>query len=90
MKSVHKATEKSICSNKRAKFDYALSEKVECGVVLTGWEVKSIRSSRVQINEAYVKIINNEENKRSNNKEEGHGESSEQTQDLSWSKDLEL
>ena len=40
MKSVHKATEKSICSNKRAKFDYALSEKVECGVVLTGWEVK--------------------------------------------------
>ena len=60
MKSVHKATEKSICSNKRARFDYALSEKVECGIVLTGWEVKSIRSSRVQINEAYVKIINNE------------------------------
>ena len=37
-----------------------------------------------------VNTINNEENKRSNNKEEAYGESSEQTKDLSWSKDLEL
>ncbi len=44
----------SITDNKKAFHDYFIEEKYEAGLVLEGWEVKSIRSGRVQIKEAYV------------------------------------
>ena len=59
----------------------------EDGVALKSWNSKFVDFVR---RKEIVNTINNEENKRSNNKEEGYGESSEQTKDLSWSKDLEL
>lgn len=43
--------------NKKAHFDYFISEEFEAGLVLEGWEVKSIKAGRVQINDAYVKYI---------------------------------
>lgn len=46
----------SIVQNKKAFHDYFIEEKYEAGIVLEGWEVKSIRAGRVQLKEAYVLI----------------------------------
>jgi len=45
-----------IARNRRARHDYTLEEKVEAGLVLQGWEVKSLRDGRAQINEGYISI----------------------------------
>ena len=50
----------SIAQNKKAFHDYFIEEKFEAGIVLEGWEVKSIRDGRVQLKEAYVVIRNGE------------------------------
>ncbi|MDF3035631.1 MAG: smpB [Paucimonas sp.] len=44
----------SIAENKKAFHDYFIEERFEAGIVLEGWEVKSIRAGRVQLKEAYV------------------------------------
>jgi SsrA-binding protein len=44
----------TICLNKKAGFDYFLQERFEAGLVLTGWEVKSLRAGRVQLRDTYV------------------------------------
>ena len=46
----------AIVQNKKAHHDYSIEERYEAGLVLEGWEVKSIRAGQVQINEAYVVI----------------------------------
>ncbi|MGB4345913.1 MAG: SsrA-binding protein SmpB [Burkholderiaceae bacterium] len=50
----------SIIDNKKAFHDYFIEERLEAGMVLEGWEVKSIRAGRGQIKEAYVIIRNGE------------------------------
>jgi SsrA-binding protein len=50
----------SIVDNKKAFHDYFIEERYEAGMVLHGWEVKSIRASRVQLKEAYVIVRNGE------------------------------
>ena len=40
--------------NRKAHFNYAIEEKFECGLVLKGWEVKSVRAGRVQIGDSHV------------------------------------
>jgi SsrA-binding protein len=45
---------KIIASNKRASFDYHLTEKFEAGIVLKGSEVKSIRTNGMSINQSFV------------------------------------
>ncbi|MDD4382169.1 MAG: SsrA-binding protein SmpB [Candidatus Dojkabacteria bacterium] len=47
-------------TNKKAYFDYEVLESFEVGIVLKGSEVKSIRQGRVNLKDAYVKVINNE------------------------------
>jgi len=44
----------SIVDNKKAFHDYFIEERFEAGMVLSGWEVKSIRAGRAQLKEAYV------------------------------------
>ena len=46
--------------NKKAFFNYEISDPFEAGVVLTGAEVKSVKSGRIDLSNAYVKIINGE------------------------------
>ncbi|HTH45334.1 MAG TPA: SsrA-binding protein SmpB, partial [Oxalicibacterium sp.] len=46
--------------NRKAFHDYFIEERFEAGIVLEGWEVKSIRAGHVQLKEAYV-IARNEE-----------------------------
>ena len=46
--------------NKKARFDYEILESLEVGIVLLGMEVKSVKSGRVNISDAFVKIIGDE------------------------------
>lgn len=50
----------TIALNKKAKFDYELIERIEAGMMLTGWEVKSIRAGKAQITDTYVVFKNGE------------------------------
>jgi SsrA-binding protein len=50
----------SIVDNRKAFHDYFIEERFEAGIVLEGWEVKSIRAGHVQLKEAYVIARNNE------------------------------
>jgi len=43
-----------IALNKKARFDYFVEQEFEAGLVLEGWEVKSIREGRAQLKEGYV------------------------------------
>lgn len=45
-------------TNPRARFDYEILETIEAGLVLRGYEVKSIKTGKVSIKGAYVRIIN--------------------------------
>ncbi len=53
-------TSNQIAQNKRARFDYSIESTYEAGLVLEGWEVKSLRAGKIQIKESYVIIRNNE------------------------------
>ena len=48
------STNQTVALNKRAKFDYALEDTFEAGIMLVGTEVKSLRLGQASINEAYV------------------------------------
>jgi SsrA-binding protein len=53
--------EKSInILNKRARFEYEIFEELEAGMVLTGTEIKSLRSSKASITESFCQFINGE------------------------------
>ena len=51
---------KTITINKKAGFEYHLTDKYEAGIVLKGSEVKSIREGKVNIKGSYIKFIDNE------------------------------
>lgn len=46
--------------NRKARFEYEILEELEAGMVLTGTEIKSLRSSKASIAESFCQIINNE------------------------------
>lgn len=46
--------------NKKALHKYHILESIEAGIMLSGSEVKSIRAGRVDLGEAYVRILNGE------------------------------
>src|SRR5262245_3437549 len=51
---------KIICRNKRAAHEYHIVDALECGIVLTGTEVKSLRDGAGNLEDAYAKIENGE------------------------------
>lgn len=53
-------TNNTIALNKRAKFDYFIEDRVEAGLVLNGWEVKSLRQGKGQLTDSYVVFKNGE------------------------------
>lgn len=58
--SKKKSTSKDLVSNRRASHNYEILETFEAGLVLTGTEVKSLRANQGSLQEAYVKLSNNE------------------------------
>jgi SsrA-binding protein len=59
-KANSKNTSQTIALNKRAKHEYFIEDRYEAGLALEGWEVKSMREGRVQLNESYVLVKNGE------------------------------
>lgn len=51
---------KAIAVNRRARHDYFIENHFEAGLVLEGWEVKSLRAGGAQLSEAYVNLRNGE------------------------------
>jgi SsrA-binding protein len=51
---------KVLASNKSARHDYYIEEKIEAGVALTGTEIKSLRAGRASLAESYVRIQDGE------------------------------
>ncbi len=51
---------KTVADNRRARHDYFLEEKYECGMQLTGTEIKSIRAGKVQFKDSYISIYKGE------------------------------
>lgn len=49
-----------ITRNKKANHDYFILDTYECGIVLTGTEIKSVRASKVSLQDAYCNVKNNE------------------------------
>ena len=60
MSKKNKAVNKTIALNRKARHDYFIEKKFEAGVVLLGWEVKSLRAGRLNLNDAYVVVKNSE------------------------------
>jgi SsrA-binding protein len=55
-----KTPSSTIAQNRKAFHDYFIEERFEAGMVLEGWEVKSLRDGRAQLKESYVIIRNGE------------------------------
>lgn len=51
---------KVIAENRRARFDYAIEDDIECGIILEGSEVKSLRQNSANIAESYAMVENGE------------------------------
>ena len=49
-----------ISKNKQAYFNYFIEKEIEAGIILYGWEVKSIRSGKLDLSKNYISITNNE------------------------------
>ena len=50
----------TIALNRKAHHEYIIEERFEAGLVLEGWEVKSLRAGRTQLDQGYVILKNNE------------------------------
>ncbi|MEK7989563.1 MAG: SsrA-binding protein SmpB [Thiotrichaceae bacterium] len=55
-----KVPDNTICLNKKAGYDFFFLEKYEAGLVLEGWEVKSLRAGKAQLRDSYVIIKSGE------------------------------
>lgn len=49
-----KETDSTIILNRKARHDYFIEERLEAGLELQGWEVKSLRAGQVQVRDGYV------------------------------------
>lgn len=51
---------KIIAENRKARFDYFIEESYECGIVLQGTEVKSVKNGNISFPDAFAEITNGE------------------------------
>ncbi|MBE6351357.1 MAG: SsrA-binding protein SmpB [Treponema bryantii] len=51
---------KIIAENRKARFDYSIEETYECGIVLQGTEVKSVKNGNISFPDSFAEIINGE------------------------------
>mgnify|MGYP001826407290 FL=1 len=59
-KSRDKASGSTIALNKKARHEYFIEERLEAGLALQGWEVKSLREGRIQLTESYILLKDGE------------------------------
>ena len=56
----HQKGIKPVAQNRKAWHDYFVEDKIECGIVLFGTEVKSVRQGKVNLKESWVRVHNGE------------------------------
>jgi SsrA-binding protein len=54
MTKKEKKAPSSIAQNKKARFDYFIEDRLEAGLALQGWEVKSMRAGKAQLTDSFV------------------------------------
>ena len=59
-KNAEDPNSKVICRNRKARHEYDVVDEVDCGIQLPGSEVKSVRNSKVVIEDAYARVMNGE------------------------------
>ena len=59
-KQASASTGSTIALNRKARFEYTLEDRLEAGLALEGWEVKSLRAGKVQMVDSYVLLKNAE------------------------------
>lgn len=60
MKAKEKKFDPVFAENRKARHDYTVLETIECGIVLTGTEVKSVRHGAVSLSGAYAAVLKDE------------------------------
>jgi SsrA-binding protein len=55
-----KPSSSTIAENKKARFNFFIEERLEAGLALEGWEVKSLRAGKAQLTESYVVVRDGE------------------------------
>ncbi len=60
MQDAKRSKQKNLAENRKARHDYFILETYECGMVLTGTEIKSVRAGKVQFKDAFISIVNGE------------------------------
>ena len=53
-------TDTTIAVNRKAHHEYSIEERFETGIALQGWEVKSLRAGRIQLDQSYVIVKHSE------------------------------
>ena len=56
----HDPNSRTVCRNRKARFQYDILDELECGIALRGSEVKSARNGKISIDEAYARIRDGE------------------------------
>ena len=56
----HQKGIKPVAQNRKAWHDYFVEDKIECGIVLFGTEVKSVRQGKVNLKESWARVHNGE------------------------------
>jgi SsrA-binding protein len=51
---------KVVAQNRKARHDYFILDTLECGIVLTGTEIKSVRAGNLNLKDSYASVENNE------------------------------
>jgi SsrA-binding protein len=59
-KKVTEPPRKIVADNRQARYNYAIGDKVEAGIILTGTEVKSLRQGRTNLSDAYAGVQGDE------------------------------
>ena len=57
---VKNGEDKPLAQNRQARHDYEILETYECGIVLTGTEIKSIRAGKIQLRDGFARVHNGE------------------------------
>jgi SsrA-binding protein len=60
VKGAPKEMNRLVASNRRARHDYEIIDTVECGIVLQGSEVKSLRAGRIALQDSYARFDDGE------------------------------
>lgn len=60
MSSPNHSNDKKVAINRKARHDYFILDSFECGIVLTGTEIKSVRAGNLNLKDSYASIENGE------------------------------